>query len=151
MTDREKTIEALRRVLRGTVIEDWIDRACRGDNLAVALCSYFSDHVDCPEDQSDDETGWKPWASDKEEEAATNLAEAVLDAVRNGEVPGVGADEGWIATDEKSPANLADVLVTSRECGVRVAWRTESGTWWKGDKRIDKPSHWRALPKGPLL
>ncbi len=73
----------------------------------------------------------------------------ILTEIEEGRVPGVGADEGWIATGEKSPANLADVLVTSRECGIRVAWRTESGTWWNGAKRIDKPTHWRPLPKGP--
>lgn len=34
------------------------------DNLAIALCTYFEDRGDCPEQESD-ESGWNPWAREQ--------------------------------------------------------------------------------------
>lgn len=36
-----------------------------GDNIAIALATYFEGLPDCPEDDVDDETGWSQWAMDR--------------------------------------------------------------------------------------
>ena len=50
-----------------------------GDNLAIALCSYFDDHRMCPDDGEDgaelDDTGcWKFWVSDNAERVLRRIA-----------------------------------------------------------------------------
>ena len=60
------------------------------DNLAIALCSYFSDHEERPNDDMDDtETGWSPWTVRKTEQAldiivahqARHIAEATAQSL----------------------------------------------------------------------
>ena len=43
------------------------------DNVAIALASYFSDHLDRPEDDEEDEDGWGVWVIEQ-----TNIT---LDAI----------------------------------------------------------------------
>lgn len=47
------------------------------DNLAVILASYFSRHMDRPEDDKDDpELNWGPWVMKKTDEALDRIAAA---------------------------------------------------------------------------
>jgi len=55
------------------------------DNIAIALASYFSGHLDCPDkedDEFDDETGWSLWVMEKTNTALAKIADAVLDATK---------------------------------------------------------------------
>ena len=48
-----------------------------GDNLAIALATYFSDHRERPADDNDDpETGWGEWVIAKTHRALERIAEA---------------------------------------------------------------------------
>ncbi len=53
-----------------------------GDSLAIALCTYFSEHLDCPDEEEDDETGWKPWVSKRCDMALAAIADAAYRATR---------------------------------------------------------------------
>ncbi len=67
------------------VWRDFADVSCapyekHGDNLAVALCSYFDGHLECPEDGEDgselDEFDcWKVWVSDSAETVLRRIAQ----------------------------------------------------------------------------
>lgn len=75
---------------------------CQFDNLAIMLCTYFDGHPDCPEEQEDDETGWKPWVIDRCNE--------MLDAIA-AEIEG--------ETDErivKARASLLKVWPRGKDC-----------------------------------
>lgn len=69
----------------GIYVEDKHD----SDNLSIVLCSYFSGHVDQPEDDPTDEDNgsWGEWVIQKEEEAIERIAlgiESILsDHIRN--------------------------------------------------------------------
>jgi len=52
--------------------QDW-----NGDNLICALCSYFEGHMNCPDEEVDEETGWKPWAVQKAYEALDFIVDEV--------------------------------------------------------------------------
>ena len=42
-----------------------IDEDGCGDNLAIALSSYFENLPECPTDDINDEVGWSQWAMDR--------------------------------------------------------------------------------------
>jgi hypothetical protein len=47
------------------------------DNLAVAICTYFSNHPERPEnDPDDDETGWGEWVNQQYERTMTRIMAA---------------------------------------------------------------------------
>ena len=52
-----------------------------GDNLAVALCSYFDGHMSCPDDgedgsELDEYDCWKVWVSENAEDVLRRIAQA---------------------------------------------------------------------------
>jgi len=76
-TDTSRNLERLRNIIAGEYLED----TGQGDNLAIALCSYFEGHLDAPEDDPQNEYGWGEWASGKYEAALTRIANAVQDHI----------------------------------------------------------------------
>lgn len=48
-----------------------------GDNLAIVLCTYFSDHLERPEDDPEYDTGWGEWVIAKSEEALDKIVAAI--------------------------------------------------------------------------
>jgi hypothetical protein len=44
------------------------------DTLGIALCTYFSRHLDCPEDDEATVLGWGPWVIAKANEALDRIA-----------------------------------------------------------------------------
>lgn len=56
----------LKDVIGGSILEN----SQMADTLAIALCTYFEKHLECPEDDPvDDEKGWGVWVIGKTEEA----------------------------------------------------------------------------------
>lgn len=52
------------------------------DNFAIALVSYFEEHEECPDEEADDEVGWKPWAIAKANAALDRLVIFIKENVR---------------------------------------------------------------------
>ena len=68
----------MRTQLELTIASVQIEGDPNSDNLAIALCAYFSDHQDRPADDPDTENGWGKWVEEK-----TNLAlERIATAAR---------------------------------------------------------------------
>jgi hypothetical protein len=66
-------MDTLRNRLGGLLVEDDNSHGIP-DTLAIALCSYFEDHVDRPDDDPiDDELGWGKWVVAKVEAAIDRL------------------------------------------------------------------------------
>lgn len=65
--------EPLRDLLARTLVEE----GRSSDNLVIALCSYFSDHMERPDPDPDTEHGWGEWVEAKANAALKLLAEAV--------------------------------------------------------------------------
>jgi len=49
----------------------------RGDNLAILLCGYYTDHPDHPDDSPETENGWSEWAERKANKTIDLLSRAV--------------------------------------------------------------------------
>ncbi len=74
----KKTKDKLECVIAMSPMEDDVSTDC----LAVALCSYFDDHMDKPEnDPVDDEKGWGEWVCGKYEKAQENILNEVAEFV----------------------------------------------------------------------
>ena len=66
ISDIEK-LERLRSQLGHIAIEG-------GDNLAIALCTYFADRHDRPSDDEETERGWGEWVEKECDEVLTKIA-----------------------------------------------------------------------------
>jgi hypothetical protein len=66
----------LRNAMAGCYVED----GTNADNLAIALCTYFSDHQERPDGDEalDSENGWGPWVESKANAALAAIANACI-------------------------------------------------------------------------
>ena len=54
-----------------------------GDNLGIALCTYFNSHPDQPEDDPiDDQVGWGDWVIEKTNDLIDRVIKTVLQVER---------------------------------------------------------------------
>lgn len=74
MIDRQR----LRNIIGSCDVEDVPDLT---DNIAIALCTYFSAHMDRPDPDPESESGWGEWVTTKTNAALSLLASAVLKEV----------------------------------------------------------------------
>lgn len=59
-----------------------IERDTASDNLSIVLATYFSEHMDRPEDDpDDDEFGWGEWVIDQTENTIEYMAEQILERI----------------------------------------------------------------------
>ena len=68
----------LRTRIAATVIDD---SPC-GDNLAIALCTYFSDHYQRPDDDDVVDGLWGPWVEARTNEALNRIVRAALEETK---------------------------------------------------------------------
>lgn len=79
-----------------------VGSSAHGDNFAVALCSYFSDHLDRPDgdEECNDDMPWSPWVIQQQEAAVKAVAESIIEALANRAAPALAASpvvpEGWL-------------------------------------------------------
>lgn len=59
-----------------------IEKGGSADNLIIALCCYFEAHIDCPDEDPDEEGGWKPWALQK----AYDALDLIVDEIEESDV-----------------------------------------------------------------
>jgi len=53
-----------------------------GDNVGIALASYFSDLPDCPTDDINDETGWSQWVMNKTDDVLDRIVDHFLSRLK---------------------------------------------------------------------
>lgn len=74
--------------IRSQIAHVQVDDSAMGDNLAIALCTYFSDHPDRPDNDPDTEHGWGEWVTKREQETIKRIVEAAMrsraEGVRDG-------------------------------------------------------------------
>lgn len=71
--DKDKLIDILK---SSNVEPKWYPMS---DNLAIALATYFENHMDRPDDDHiHDDLGWSEWVMTKTNEAIENIAEHII-------------------------------------------------------------------------
>lgn len=94
----EQREAALRTVTRTLVNSD---PEGLGGNFEILLCDIFDRHPECPDDETEDDYGWKPWVVERGERAAVEMSSGILDAL---------IAEGWgpDTTRARAEADLAE-------------------------------------------
>lgn len=115
------------------------------DNLAVALCSYFDGHTDCPADDEegaelDDYDCWKVWVSESTEKVLRRIAKTANDHILAALEPAHHVNE-----TPKSEHDRADVLTAIepalatpapdavQEAAIDIAAIENGGKRWHGE------------------
>lgn len=80
----------LRRELGGFAVEEYSESSHQPlDNLAIVLCTYFSEHEERPIDdvdtESDDNSFWGEWVKKKTDEALELLEKQITNFATSGE------------------------------------------------------------------
>lgn len=73
-----RTIERVRQSVGWVKVDD----DSMGDNLAIALLTYFERHPDCPDDDPKDDYdhGWGTWVTERTEEVLARITKAAIEA-----------------------------------------------------------------------
>ncbi len=113
-----------------------------GENLAIALCTYFEDDTERPLDDPMNERGWSEWIEARCEEVLDKIVDASLPA--------------WIPVSERLPkANAGrwsdNVLTWNGESAcVDCYFHPSDGTgFWLKRQNGKAPTHWMPLPDAP--
>lgn len=70
--------------LRNTVGSCLLERDGFPDTLAIALCTYFEDHMERPKNDPETDNGWGEWVERKTNEALDLLTDEVLRLTQTG-------------------------------------------------------------------
>ena len=69
----------LEQIIGSTDVEEYEERMSGSfDNVAIALASYFEDHMNRPEEDPPDDTGWGEWVVKKTNKAISLIAGEIL-------------------------------------------------------------------------
>jgi hypothetical protein len=69
--------QRVRNAISGTLVEHGPVHAVF-DNLAIALCTYFDEHPNRPDEETDEELHWTPWVLSKTNAALDAITDAVM-------------------------------------------------------------------------
>lgn len=75
----QKRIAAMEKAVHDVMAVQLSDKE-GDDNLAIALCTYFQDHSDRPEDDEDDDEGWTVWIRARYKDVERRIKEHLMAA-----------------------------------------------------------------------
>lgn len=76
----KKEAERLRNIIGSIPILE--DENEIGDNLSIALATYFENRTDCPDNDINDDVGWSQWAMDKTDEVLDRIIKVMISEVK---------------------------------------------------------------------
>lgn len=142
VAERQKTRAVM---VKPLVWRDFANVSCApdenyGDNLAVALCSYFDGHLECPEDGEDgselDEFDcWKVWVSDSTVSVLRRIAQVanahILAALDVSETPESERQTDLLSESERQ-AIRDKALDDAAQCCEAEADKCDDAVKWGG-------------------
>ena len=103
-----------------------------GDNLAVALCSYFDGHMACPDDgedgsELDEYDCWKVWVSENSEDVLRRIAQVANARV----LSAIQSDPEALQADLAKAWTLATAAMAERaKSELSAAWAADLIVQW---------------------